>query len=276
MGLIAKSLNLRSVLVPILVILVVFGFLVAGIWLIESNRHPGILEDRLFTLQLDALEAGERSVVLYQSTDTDAKLDRLKQADALEILILDECDVTADGLRHLGSLPNLKTLVIANSPVGDRGAMNLPRCRRIENLALVNASLGEAGVRAFEDIPKLRCLVFFQNFSFGRPETAERVAHALGNLAGLNALAVGGFFFRGTGPVDRSAPWIDERRHHVLEQAMPHTTIVRLGDVPATDLESMAALLLFGSDEQAAPRKLHDRTSLDDPNEEGTNHEKQK
>lgn len=89
---------------------------------------------------------------------TDASLKYLHPLKNLRWLSLSSCRGVGDlGLKDLASLPNLKGLVLNETPITDAGLKNLASVKTLEHVQLTDTKVTDAGVQNFQKaLPKCK------------------------------------------------------------------------------------------------------------------------
>lgn len=111
--------------------------------LVASNVRPMRSE----LTRLGAQEANQRI--------TDAGLKHVGGLNRLETLVLRRTQVTDDGLRSIEALAQLRTLQIIDARIGDAGMDRIARLTRLESLSLERTRLSDAGLVKLESLPKI-------------------------------------------------------------------------------------------------------------------------
>ena len=87
------------------------------------------------------LKAGRRhDLNLLLLTNTDSLLEQIRGMPEIEDIYLEGTDITAVGMRHLGTLANLKTMM-AYQKIGDEGLLQLRDCTKLEQLVIYDRSI---------------------------------------------------------------------------------------------------------------------------------------
>lgn len=84
-------------------------------------------------------EGGHR-LGLYSARNIDAQLEQIRGMPDIETIYLDGTDLTAVGMQHIGTLPNLKSF-LAYEAVGDAGLLALRNCKLLESVAIYDRSI---------------------------------------------------------------------------------------------------------------------------------------
>jgi hypothetical protein len=141
-------------------------------WVASQIREMRAYPVRKFEQNVADLEAGRRhDLSLIGLGDTDSLLEQIRGMPEVEDVFIDVTDITVVGMRHLGTLPNLKT-VLAYSIIGDEGLLQLRRCTKLEKLVIYDLSITQQAVAELKrDIPNVR--VATSHDDEPRQETSE-------------------------------------------------------------------------------------------------------
>jgi Leucine-rich repeat (LRR) protein len=133
--------------------------------------------------RLDRGEGGRPIVAVYLAGPfTDAQLEPLRGATAVEDLTLFGIKVTDDGLKHIAAMTGLRRLFLYRAPITDAGLAVLEGFPKLEKLDLSYTRVTDAGLAHLAGATRLRDL----NLQ-GAPVGDAGLVH-LGGLANLDTL----------------------------------------------------------------------------------------
>jgi hypothetical protein len=101
-----------------------------------------------------------RELNLYDTTFTDADLERLRGLSNLQKLNLSATRVTDAGLSCLRTLPNLQSLYLNNTQVTDAGLVYLKDLPHLKDLALFRTGVTDQGLQLLGSMNLLQKLTF--------------------------------------------------------------------------------------------------------------------
>lgn len=102
-----------------------------------------------------------KSLELCYSEVRDSHLSRLRSLPALEELNLDSCTVSDWGVAHLADnnvTPNLTTLDLADSDIGDASMSKIAQFEKMKNLSLFYCNITNRGLRHLASLKNLETL----------------------------------------------------------------------------------------------------------------------
>ncbi len=117
---------------------------------------------------------------------TDAGIARLKPLRKLEVLHLEETQVTDEGLGVLESFDRLESLTLGGPKITDAGLAHLKSLQRLEDLSLIETNITDAGLSSLENLNKLRSL------DLGATRVGDAGLVHLKGLKNLSDLHLGG------------------------------------------------------------------------------------
>lgn len=93
------------------------------------------------------LKSGETNAVHLTTTRrTDDLLEQIRGMPEIEEIFMEEVDVTPAGMRHIGTLPNLKHIFGYTRIGGDEGFLELRNCRRLEVVVIFDHTITDDAV----------------------------------------------------------------------------------------------------------------------------------
>src|SRR5262249_22219380 len=98
-----------------------------------------------------------------------------------EINFLGSAQIDAGALQHLAGMPNVRTLMLCGTSVGDVDLAELPKLRKLEGLNLQGTKITDAGLAYVADCPSLKSI------ALSSPITDKGV-RSLGGLKNLEFL----------------------------------------------------------------------------------------
>lgn len=133
--------------------------------------------------QIAAVQRGESDTVhIAQQSISDGELVALRGLTALRVLKLEQGKVSADGLSILADLPQLETLWLRNSRVGNRAIREIVKNRNLAYLNLPQAEFGDTGLELLTTLPHL------QQLRFSSPHVTPRGLAKLSQARSLRLL----------------------------------------------------------------------------------------
>jgi hypothetical protein len=104
------------------------------------------------------LKAGKtKTLHVIGTRRTDSLLEQIRGMPEIEDVYMEDTDITAAGMRHLGTLPNLKTMMVYNGAAGDEGMLELRNCTKLESLAIYDTRITEDAIAELHRyIPSVR------------------------------------------------------------------------------------------------------------------------
>ena len=126
-------------------------------WVISQIVEMRAYPIRTFQQNVGDLQAGKRhDLRLFTLRNTDSLLKQIRGMPEIEEIYVDRTDITAAGMRHLGTLPNLKT-IMAYQCVGDAGLLELRHCTKLEQVVIYDRSITRGAVAELKrHIPNVR------------------------------------------------------------------------------------------------------------------------
>jgi hypothetical protein len=135
--------------------------------------------------QLAAVQAGETDEVhLTVRPVSNADCAKIATATSLRVLLIDQPDsrITAEGLKHLASLPNLEHLRLRGPGVDDAALAEIAKLTGLRFLNVPRASFSDAGIAHLAGHPRLELL------RFGSPQVTDAGLQALREMPALTQL----------------------------------------------------------------------------------------
>jgi len=77
---------------------------------------------------------------LYAARNLDAQLEQIRGMPEIEDIHVYETDLTSEGMKHIGTLPNLKRVTVF-ALVGDEGLLALGECKSLEWVDIYDRSI---------------------------------------------------------------------------------------------------------------------------------------
>jgi hypothetical protein len=134
--------------------------LVAG-WFPMDGR-PGLRDDQktFSPSELKALRylPSLKELYLHRSNVTDDELKYISPLNTLELLSLDGCRITDNGLDQLSQLHEMKALYLRDTPISDQGVCTMKSFPRLEVLDLEGTQVTDACLIHLTNLGKLKAL----------------------------------------------------------------------------------------------------------------------
>jgi hypothetical protein len=188
------------------------------------------IRDEMFRDELDGLKGGQLDDFRTCGDDYDHLDEKLEQIGAIrgvKTIVLEDTDVTDRGIKRISSLPDLRTLAVIGGAVSDDGLECLRGKKSIRDLMLRGTTVTGKGLIAVQTLPCLRIFTFEQEpvepFSAAH---VDSLVSALKGLRQVKTLEVGG-------------PWVTDEVVDTLRKSLPNTKVVRLkkGDSTRHDVK---------------------------------------
>jgi hypothetical protein len=88
---------------------------------------------------------------------------------------MEAADITVVGMRHLGTLPNLKTMMVYTSGQGDEGMLELRTCTKLEQLVIYDGRITDDAIAELKrHVPNVRVGTNHEDGWRGEAADAER------------------------------------------------------------------------------------------------------
>jgi hypothetical protein len=116
-------------------------------------------------------ERGHR-LFLYSTRNVDEQLKQIRgMSEIEEILLSDGADLTAEGMKHIGTLPNLKRFT-TSALVGDEGLLALRDCKSLEWVSVFDDSISPEAIAELQShIPKANIGTVYEEIEDPHPPT---------------------------------------------------------------------------------------------------------
>lgn len=113
---------------------------------------------RLLRRQVKEIRAGKTdSLSLHSTRGTDTLLEQIRGMPEIEHVYLDSTDITPVGMRHIGTLPNLKSIMAYDGVGGDEGLLALRNCKKLKSVAIFDGTITAEAIAELErEIPNAR------------------------------------------------------------------------------------------------------------------------
>jgi hypothetical protein len=138
---------------------------------LESHHLRKMAQERaanaesMFLAEINAVETKHSAgIEFYDMDGADEMLSRLKPLPYLYLVTFHQAPVSATGLKHLVTQPNLKAICFNTVGVENKEIEAVAALPHLESLVLRQTSLGDTGIRLASAIPTLRQL----KLSYGR------------------------------------------------------------------------------------------------------------
>ena len=90
------------------------------------------------------LKAGRtKTLHLTGTRHTDMLLDQIRGMPEIEDIFIQDADITVIGMRQLGTLPNLRSMMAYNA-IGDDGMLELRTCPKLESVAIYDGRITQS------------------------------------------------------------------------------------------------------------------------------------
>jgi hypothetical protein len=154
--------------------------------------------ERQFADQVAAVKAGTSTHIwFYSTTDADGQLVRLEPLPGLHVINFEAMGVSKAGLQHLIRQPNLRHLSFQGAPKLESTAMDaVAALPNLESLTLDYTGVGDAGVQTVSMIPTLRTLkLSYDGRGSARCPLSDAAIDALAKCSQLRHLTLEGEWF---------------------------------------------------------------------------------
>jgi hypothetical protein len=131
-----------------------------GSILYQAIRWKYYHDEDLLQWNLDRLKkekTGHFSLICTRNTDW--VVEQVRGMPEIEHVSMEREHITVAGMKHLGTLPNLKSMHVYYGGPGicDEGILELRNCSKLESLILLNAPITEEGIAALQRyLPNVR------------------------------------------------------------------------------------------------------------------------
>ena len=127
----------------------VFGWIAYALISFDLDHSDGGV--RNIRRQVTELKAGRINYLYLIGThNTDTLLEKIRGMPGIERVYIEDTDITAAGMRHLGTLPNLKSLMAYDDVGGAEGMLELRNCTNLKSFENRDESITE------DDIAELK------------------------------------------------------------------------------------------------------------------------
>jgi hypothetical protein len=93
------------------------------------------------------LQSGKtNSLHLTSTRHTDTLVEQVRGMPEIEHVYMEDTDITVVGMRHLGTLPNLKSMMVYNRAAGDAGMLELRNCTKLEQLMIYDQRITDHAI----------------------------------------------------------------------------------------------------------------------------------
>jgi hypothetical protein len=117
--------------------------------------HSDVRKIRRNVAELKAGKTKTLHLIFIRNTDT--LLEQIRGMPEIEDVYIEDTDITAAGMRHLGTLPNLKSLMAYNGVGSDAGMLELRNCTKLEHVEIYDRSITEDAIAELKrHIPNVR------------------------------------------------------------------------------------------------------------------------
>ena len=144
-------------------------FLSIGIFIPSDNSIQSLVEASGGSVRVESLSVHTKvdwaiaeplkyrivEISLTNSSDARALLPQLRSQYGVQYLDLRDTNVTDQDLRHVASLPNLRTLMLDNTNVTDKGLEHLFNLKKLRRLGTLDTSVTFEGLERLEAVTKL-------------------------------------------------------------------------------------------------------------------------
>jgi len=132
------------------------------------------------------LAEGENRLYIYSMKDTDGLLACFAGSSDVENIALEMTDVSADGIRTIAGMPNVRSISFSSdNGVNDETLLLLAGCQNLETLELTCTEVTDAGIAHLVQFVSLRNLTLGQA---RQPILTDESIEVLGNLQQLETL----------------------------------------------------------------------------------------
>ena len=118
-----------------------------------ESAHPTVEErDAWIAEHRHRLETGESDIAFYQTVNTNVLLAELAGMPELESIVFTQADISAEGLQHLKSYPNLREVsFVIQHNVDDSMIQQLRSCTQLKSITFDGTSVTDDGIRALQE-----------------------------------------------------------------------------------------------------------------------------